>query len=182
MSYELMVHLQDKRPGTSLTRQSEPSVGYRFFLSANGSYGHHMLIHKEGRFIAAVREDGAYNLDSALALNGGPEAFREVTSSADVSMPAATAFQQAVRSPSRHFLVQAVVTDIARAARQDQVLHYIVKFLNRADLGVFCALTNDGIRILDANEAKPRELIRVTAPRSPALIESLGMYAALEPR
>ena len=180
MSYELMVSLQDKNMDTnvSLTPGGRPKVGYRFFLSANGQYGHHMLIHKDGHFLAAVRQDGAYNLQEALALNGGPDAFYEILPDQPVSSDAALAFHLATVHHTRHFLVQAVVTDIARAARQEDVLHYIVKFLNRADLGVFCMLTHDGIRVMDGN----REVVRVSAPRSQALIESLGMYAALEPR
>ncbi|MNK79626.1 hypothetical protein D3C87_992960 [compost metagenome] len=180
MSYELMVRMQDANDArdVTITPGGRPRVGYRFFLSANGQYGHHMLIHKDGSFLAAVRQDGAYNLHEALVLNGGPDAFYEVLPDQPVSSDAALAFHIATTHHTRHFLVQAVVTDIARAARQEDVLHYIVKFLNKADLGVFCMLTHDGIRIMDG----AREVVRVTAPRSQGLIEALGMYAALEPR
>jgi hypothetical protein len=131
-----------------------------------------MLIHKEGRFLSAIRQNGANNLESALAYHGGYSAFDVVSSASDVTNGAARAFHKALQDPSVQFLVQAVVIDIATAAKEhDQdVLKYVVKFINQASLPVVCKESSTGLDLIMGHS----KVLSITAPKSSELIALLG--------
>lgn len=155
----------------SVIDEVPPEVGYRFFLSYDGRTGHAILLHKSGEFLTAVRIDEYQpkrssspggmnnNLEIALFAHGGSRAFRNLSVNDPVPSGAIAAFRKAINSASARILIQSVMIDIARAAQEDMIM-FMIKFLNKADLNVQCQRNKDDLIVTHNG----RKIISVYAP------------------
>lgn len=99
------------------------------------------------------------NLEIALFAYGGSRAFRDLSVNDPVPSGAIAAFRKAINSASVRILIQSVMIDIARTAQEDMIM-FMVKFLNKADLNVQCQRSKDDLVVTHEG----RKIISVYAP------------------